>query len=242
MFSTLHCISLRSVRHSDKNTILSVWTAEAGRVSFAMPEGSGREARRRRAITMPLGLFEGECDIKPGRDILSIRDVKPSPQALGAVPDPGKTVVAMFLADVLDKVLRQPVPDGHLSLFLFDALSIFGRMSNPAAVANFHIVFLYKLMRYLGIQPDTGSWRPGAYFDMKEGRFLLTPPLHDDFLADEEVDAMRLVARLDFRSMAVARFSRDERNAILDTILHYYSAHLVRLDNLRSLQIIRSLF
>ncbi len=171
MYSTLHCIALRTIRHSDKNSILSAWTAEAGRVSFAMPEGSGREARRRKAITMPLGLFEGECDIKPGRDILSIRDVKPSPQALGTVPDPGKTVVAMFLADVLDSVLRQPVPDEHLSLFLFDALSTFSRISNPRAVANFHIVFLYRLMRFLGIQPDIGSWRPGAYFDMKEGRF-----------------------------------------------------------------------
>ena len=242
MFTTLHCIALRSVKHSDSKSILSAWSRELGRISIAMPEGCSREARRRRALTMPLGLFEGECDLRPGRDILSMRDVKPSGTLPGGTMNPAKTAGAMFLADVLDALLRHSPADEHLSIFLFDAMDTFASENRPAAICNFHIVFLYRLMHFLGIEPHMGSWREGAYFDLREGRFSLTMPLHDFYLSDDGVAAMRLLARLNYRTMHLARFSREDRNRILDTLLDYYTAHLVRLDSLKSLQVLRSLF
>lgn len=78
MYTALHCIALRTVRHSDTKNIVSAWSRELGRVAFAFPAGSGREARRRRALTTPLALFEGQCELRPGREIHTIRDLRRS--------------------------------------------------------------------------------------------------------------------------------------------------------------------
>ncbi|MDE6153062.1 MAG: recombination protein O N-terminal domain-containing protein, partial [Muribaculaceae bacterium] len=53
MYTTLDCIALRTVRHSDRHSILSAYTRQRGRMSFLIPAGNGREATRRRAMLMP---------------------------------------------------------------------------------------------------------------------------------------------------------------------------------------------
>ena len=103
MVETLHCISLRTIKYNDRNTILSAWTTEHGRMTFVMPEGAGREAVRRRAMTMPLGVFEGECDLRPGREIHSLRDMRADTaiSSTGLHASPTKAMLSIFLADVL---------------------------------------------------------------------------------------------------------------------------------------------
>ncbi len=54
MLRTLNLIPLRVIPYSDRNSILSAYSRELGRVSFVVPAGAGREARRRRALLMPM--------------------------------------------------------------------------------------------------------------------------------------------------------------------------------------------
>ncbi|MBP3537467.1 MAG: recombination protein O N-terminal domain-containing protein, partial [Muribaculaceae bacterium] len=74
MLTPVHCIALRTVRLSDSRNLLSAWSREAGRITFAIPAGATREARRRKAMTSPLAFFEGIADIRDNRDIQTVRD------------------------------------------------------------------------------------------------------------------------------------------------------------------------
>ena len=176
MFTPLHCIALHTVRHSDTRSILTAWSAELGRISIGMPDGKGREAARRRALTMPLAMFEAVGDVRPGRDIISVRDLRPSAGSpASAPPTPARTMLQLFLADALDRILRQSAPDPLLSDFIFDSLRRLARLSRPTALANFHIVFLFRMARFLGIAPDTdipaGASPEKMIFDLR-----LIPP------------------------------------------------------------------
>ena len=42
MYRPLDCIALRTVRYSDRNSILTAYTRQAGRLSFLVPAGTGR--------------------------------------------------------------------------------------------------------------------------------------------------------------------------------------------------------
>lgn len=245
MFETLHCISLRTIKYNDRNTILSAWTTEHGRMTFVMPEGAGREAVRRRAITMPLGVFEGECDLRPGREIHSLRDMRADTaiSSTGLHASPAKAMLSIFLADVLDAVLRPSAPDSMLTEYLRYAIATLAAERRPAALANYHIVFLFKLMYFAGIYPDMDSWSPGAVFDMRDGRFRPTLPLHGAVLTGEEAEALRTLDRIDFSNAALLKLNRTERLRAIDRILEYYSIHIAPgLDSLQSLEVLRSLF
>jgi len=243
MYESIHCLALRTIRHDDRTSILSAWSRERGRVGISLPAGSGREAQRRRALTMPLALFEGVAVCRPGRELLQVRDLRPSAVTPSLHSHPVKTAVALFLADVLDCVLRASGPDERLSGFLSGAVRALDVMSAPDAIANYHLWFLRALATLTGIAPDFGSWRPGMVFDMAEGLFRPSPPTHGRYLAPADARAVHMLGRLTLDNIARVRMSRSDRRLLLDGILEYFAMHgSLSGTASRSLEILKTLF
>lgn len=235
-------MALRSVAYSDNKFLLSAWSREHGRLTFAFPSSGSREGRRRRALTTPLALFEGVTDIRPGRDILSLRDLSPLPDSTAmAAPDAIRAVTATFLAEALDLLLRRMPPDDDLTDFLFSSARTLTRVVHPRAKAMFVHVFLYRLTRHAGIEPDMSNAAPAMIFDMRDGCFRHAAPLHDDYLRGEENEALAILSRARYYNMHKLQFSRNERQHILDRLLQYYGIHLSPLTSLKSLAVLRAL-
>lgn len=238
MHIPLHCLALRATAVSDSKTLLSVWSREAGRLTLAFPAGGGREARRRKALSTPLALFEGCCDLRPGREVQSLRDFAPSAGSPALAPfSVVRGVLATFLGEVLDLLLRRCAPDSELSEYLFEGVRKFGALDSASALANFHIVFLYGLSRPLGIAPSLDGYARGAVFDLREACFRTTAPLHSDYLEADEARLLPLLSRLTLDNMQRLRLDRVHRRRILDGILQFYAIHLGDLP-LRSLEIL----
>ena len=240
MLETLYCISLRTVKYSDSSSIVTLWTRERGRVSAVVPSGSGREAQRRRAIMMPLGTFEAVAVGSAGTDIVRLRDVRPMGLSVAVSGDPVKGAVAIFIAEFLYTVLRDSAPDGHMSDFLFDWTAILAGASR-GRLANFPMAFIYNIGHFLGIEPDAGSYAPGAYFDMRQGRFTSTLPLgHTRVLDPDAARVVHMLSRLHRRNYHLLRLNRLQRNQILDLMMEYYNIHLAPLTSITSLDILRA--
>lgn len=239
MVENVRCITLRSVKYSDTSSIATLWTRELGRLSVAIPSGSGREAQRRRAIMMPFNVFDAVATLRPGNEIARISDLR----SVCASPsgNPAAGVVAMFLSDFLYAVLKDSPPDPLMSEFIFSSAQELGTLP-PAAIANFHLYFLFHLGHFLGIEPDMGTFAQGAYFDMREGRFTPSLPLHTQTLDPRSANIAEILSRLRPRTLALLRLSRAERNDILDAILQYYSIHYAPVAALSSLPIVREIF
>ncbi|MBD5233834.1 MAG: hypothetical protein HDS65_06585 [Bacteroidales bacterium] len=237
--SPLNCIALRTVKVSDSRNLLSVWTRQHGRLTLAMPAGNTPEARRRKALTVPLAVFDCIADVRPGKDIISVRDITAAPLSLAVAGSPVKNLTAMFLAELLDLLLKRSDADERLSDFLFYSLETLALLDGSAAVANFHLVFLFRLAWYAGIAPDLSGWHRHAVFDLREGAMRNSLPLHHDFIAGRELSALMALSRADYSSAARLPFGRSERNRALDFILDYYSMHLTSLSSLKSLDVLR---
>ena len=151
----------------------------------------------------------------------------------------GKSIIAIFLSEVLDLLLRRSEPDEALSDFLFSSIEAFAAITDNSCTASFHIIFLYHLTLYAGIGPDADTYIPGCVFDLREGMFRTTAPLHPDFIAGEECSY--------FASLASARYDTPLhipapiRRHLLDFLLTYYSLHLMSFSSLKSLEILRDM-
>lgn len=241
MFAKLECIALRTVRYNDKKSILSVYSRQYGRLTFAVPTGGGRTASRLRALLMPLGRFECVTELRPGHEILSMRDVRP----VGFPPcgSPVKATVGLFVAELLSSLLREPQEDEALFRFLADASERLASMPDSApGLANFHICLMMRLQRFLGIEPDWSTYAPGRVFDMTGGTFLLSPPLHGRYLAATEAEAACTLNRMTFRNCGRFRLCRADRNRIVDRLLAYYKIHFPSSGQLKGLDVLRSMY
>ena len=237
----MHFIALRTVRHNDRHSILSAYSAECGRVAFAISAGSGREAVRQRALFMPLSIVECVADIKPGREISLMHEPRVLVPLSGLRCNPIKGSIAMFLAEVLGAILRDGPPDTTLYKYICASVEVLDALPSNRA-ANFHICFLWGLGRFIGIEPDVEGYVDGMIFDMQDGRFRLSAPMHPNYLDPARSAAVAAVSRMTYSNMHLFRMARAERNELLDGILRYYSLHYAVLQSLRSLEVLRELF
>lgn len=242
MRETLHMIALRSIRHSEKHNILTAYTLERGRMAFAVTAGVGRSASRLRALLMPLGVVECVADVSATREVHRLCEVRPLLEAGHTLHGhPVKSSLALFVAEFLSVVLRDGPGDAAVYGYLTECVGLLNAL--PAArLANFHLMFLFGLSRCLGIEPDTGSYREGMVFDMRDGCFRLTAPLHGQWIDAARAGAIAMLGRMTAENMHLFRYSRRERNEVLDSMLQYYGLHYAQLGGLKSLDVLRELF
>lgn len=242
MYENVECMALRTVAYDDSRSIVTVWTRQRGRVSLMVPAGTGREARRRRALMMPLGLFEGCVDFRPGREIFSIRDVRPISVHTDIACDPAKGLVAIFLGEILERVLRVSAADSVLTDFIFGATDILETIGSARGTANFAPVFMSKLMRFLGIEPDWDSYAPEYVFDMVDGRFRVLPPTAHRWLPAGEAAEAMLLSRISWATIERVSLSRESRRCMLRRLIEYYTLHGFNLSGLHSLEVAQEVF
>ena len=240
MVETLQGIVLNVVKYNDRHHIARIYTRERGMMSFLVQQGNTQAARQRRAMFMPLSPIAFEAHITPQRDIHTLHGVRRTVLPLSITGDPAKTAIALFLGELLSRVIIEQERNELLYDFIEAGIDLLEHATR--GVANFHICFLYHLGQFIGIQPDTGSYAPDRWFDMDEGVFTAAVPRTHHGLPPEQARVIHLLSRMTFANMHLFRFNHHERNAMLDTILAYYRLHHSALGAMRSPDVLKQLF
>ncbi|MDE7381128.1 MAG: DNA repair protein RecO [Muribaculaceae bacterium] len=228
------------VKHSDRHNVVSLFTRSHGRMSFLSPVSSKGKGRGRNARLALLSIIEGEVRIKQ-TDSLSLLPSVTSPHVWRTLYfSPVKSSIVIFLAEFLNKLLRDSAPDAALWDYILNSLSVLDNLQE--GTSNFHITFLTGLSHYIGIAPLVETWKEEYFFDLRAGQFTPFRPLHPDFLNEEESRYLTVLMRINYANMRFFRFNGEMRTHILNRILHYYSIHLPGTSNLRSPSILSELF
>jgi DNA repair protein RecO (recombination protein O) len=189
---------------------------------------------------MPLSVVEMEVEHLKTRDIQRIKEAKIC-YPLSKIPArPVKNTIALFLAEVLFRIVRTKEADPKLFDYLYHSIRYLEILEQ--GIANFHLVFLIHIARYLGVFPNAESYAPGVYFDLLNGIFAPQPPHHPHYLDKEESIVFARLLRLNYENMALYTFTRKERSTIIQYILAYYRLHFTDFPEIKSLAVMQSLF
>ncbi len=242
MYQPLRAIVLRSVRHNDKRLVVTVYSRELGRLAFLVPDAATAAGARRRAMLSPLSLVECVADVRAGSDLHRMRDLRLATPLPDLHFNPAKSAIAMLIADILATALREPQPDP----LLYDYIeSVVIRLElAQKGIANYHICFLIGLQQFLGIAPDLSEYRPGLHLDLGEGMLTTIIDAWDSphLLTADETAAAATLGRMNWRNLWLYRLNREQRNAILDKLIEYYTLHEIPLSQLKTLDTLRQLF
>lgn len=230
-------IVLRNLKYGETGMITTMYTEAFGRMSFIMQGIHGKKSSVKGNLLRQLFLLELEVDYKPGRELQRVKEIKNlSPFAsipFGIV----KSSLALFLSELLDKVLREEESRPDLFDFLFHSIQVLDLMEE--GVSNFHLLFLIQLTRFLGFAPTNNYSKSNQYFDMIAGNFILLPPAHQWFLKNPETEALDQLIKLNYQNSIKFKLDRVLRTILLDFILEYYGLHLGTKLNLKSLDILK---
>ena len=240
MFHKTHAVVLNTINYNDKYILASVYTNVFGRVTYMVPKSKSKAARIQKSLFSPLAILDMEVEHLPSRDIQRIKEVRTLSPLYSIQGNMVKTSVVLFLSEFLSRVLKDTDEYQIIFNYLNDSIQILEESQN--GLANYHLVFILKLTRFLGFYPNLENYTEGDYFDLVNGTFVNRQPVHRHYVNRQEGKALSLLSRINYENMQYFQFSRQDRVNIINRMIEYYRIHLHDFQELKSLDILHELF
>lgn len=241
MYQKITGIVLHTLKYNDTSNIVDIYTEQGGRASFLVKIPRTRKSGVRSVLFQPLALVELEADVRPNSNLHRIREAKSLYPFTSLPYHPYKSSIAMFLAEFLSRALKEEAANEPLFAYLVHSIRWLDECGDRP-FANFHLVFLMRLSRFLGLYPNVDDYTSGCYFDMLNACFTPLLPKSGSFLKPDEAARIRLLLRMNYETMHLFGMNRIERNRCLTVINDYYRLHLPDFPVLKSLDVLKELF
>ncbi len=148
-----------------------------------------------------------------------------------------KQSIALFLAETLSGSLREEEKNPRLFQFIETALIWLDTHENTA---NFHLLFLLNLTKYLGFYPETKKMH-SQYFNLAEGYFTNVKSLNQ-YIYGEKLFLFKSLIGINFDVIERLHLNSKTRKIILNILLDYYELHLPGFKKPKSLNVLEEVF
>jgi DNA repair protein RecO (recombination protein O) len=240
MFHKTEGIVLHGLKYGDSGRIVTVYTEAFGRCSFILQGIHAKKSSSKANLLQPLFLLEIEIDHRQGRELQRAREIRTNHPYQTVPYDIVKASQAIFLAELLYKVLKEEEARPELYQFLSHSFQIFDLIQH--GVANFHFAFLIQLTSYMGFAPNDNFSEELPFFDMASGLFVANRPPHIYFLEPQESRIFAEFISCSYEGIGNITLNSALRNQLLVKMIDYFSLHLgIRLQ-IKSLDVLRELF
>ena len=240
MLTKTQAIVLHAIKYGETRLIVDMFTHAYGRLSFIVTIHKSPKATVKKQFFQPLTMLEIEVDVRPKVQLQKLYDVRLATPFVSIPFDPHKLSISLFVAEFLYYALRREQQNALLYDYVSNSIQWLDGQSER--FANFHLVFLMRLSRFLGFYPNLEHYRAGDYFDLQESVFTSQPPVHRNFLYPEEAQRIQLMMRMDYPTMHLFRLSHQDRNRLLEVAMTYYRLHLPDFPEMKSIAVLQDLY
>ena len=235
-----HGIVLRSLRYDDQKVILDVFTEAAGTVSFIVRLPRNGRKGTRASVWQPLALVDVAWEPRLRMELQKPQELTLWHPWLDLPFQPSKAAVGLFLAEFLSHALHSEQENGPLFDFVVSSLQWLDAADRR--YANFHVVFLLHLSRFLGFMPNVVEWEEGDFFDLQAASFARARPAHPFYIMPSEAALVSKFLRMDYRSMRAVGLNGTGRRRALELITLFYRLHVPEFPEIKSLGVLAEVF
>lgn len=233
-------IVLHTLPYGDSSAIAYLYTDLYGRQSY-MVQGikSSKGKGNKMSMFQPAFILEYEGIVSQKSELHRIKDLRHH-VVLPSIPfDVRKSTIAVFISEVLYKLVRESEANGPLFDFLLQTIPALDALED--GVANFHLWFLVKLSFFLGFYPGN-RYSSDDFFDLRSGTFVKLPPQHSAYMLRRTAYLLGRFMELPLSELDSLKINREERSAFLSSLLLFFEHHLEAISNVRSIEILREVF
>lgn len=240
MLTKTRAIVLKMLKYGEQKMVIDLFTESDGRVSIVTLIPKTVKGKLKKQYFQPLNILDVELDIRPKAQLQHLRDARIAVPFSSIPFDPYKLSIVLFLAEFLHYSTRSE--QQNKALFTYLEHSILWLDGCKESFANFHLVFMMRMSRFIGFFPYIEDYQEGDYFDLRAASFTAHAPLHADFLDREDSSRINTLMRMNYESMHLFKMSHEDRNRIIDVLITYYRLHVPDFPELKSLQVMKELF
>lgn len=215
-------IALSYIKYKESSIIARIFTESFGMQSYIINGIRSKNSKTKIALFQPLTLLELVVYHNKKKDIHRISEIKCNANFHSIPYDIRKTSIALFLNELLNKVLMDEGENEQLFEFLYESFQFFDVVETN--FENFHLQFLIQLSRYMGIYPVS------AVTLLKE-------------IGHAKANDKSFVGQIDFFIESGfdqhLKLNKSIRNEILMAVINYYRFHFDSIKEFKSIQVLR---
>ena len=233
-------VVLHHVKYKESSAVVYMYTDLFGRQTYLVNSIRGKKSKFSSNLLQPLRFLEIEAYHKEGREMQRLKDMRNYIPFRSIPYDIRKSSQAMFLGEVLYKVLREEDPNRDLFEYLENSLQLLD--VTDESMVNFHLLFLVQLTKYLGFYPENNYGECRTAFDMRNGQFDNGSGIHPDYFDLKSSELLHNLLVSSFKDVSKMSVNQELRIHFLENIMDYYRLHVQGLGTLKSLQVLREIY
>jgi DNA repair protein RecO (recombination protein O) len=221
--------------YSDTAVIARIFTLDFGYASFFVRKSKKSKTM---AYLQPGTLLDMVVHMKADRDIHSVREMKAAHPFVSVYSNIRKSAQILFLSEILYRSLEIDYKNIDLFDFIWNAYQWLDQVED---YPDFHLIFLLKLSSYYGFYPQHSEIENTPYFDLENGIFTQSRPIHPMHL-DRELTT-------DFRALLGTKFdehnpilSNAKRQILLESLVDYFKLHVSGIKEVNSRLVLETVF
>ncbi len=219
-------IFLRSIKYAESSIICRVYTESLGLQSYLV--NGVRKKKGKNTYYQPLNILDLEVYHKEKSGLQRIKECKIDYQYQEAPFHVYKSSILLFLAEVLNKCLKEESANAGLFSFIENSLIHFDQKDFDS---SFHLHFLIGLSDFLGFCPEENhnNW---PFFDLIEGCFCVKAPTHQHFIQTSLITTFGQL----LRGQVITRNKKE----LLRVLLDYYALHIEGFGKVQSHEVLQT--
>ncbi len=238
MLSTTNAIVLSKLKYRDNDLIVKCYTQEHGVISFLVRGVlKSKKSNTKTAYFQLLSQIQVVFNYTKTRTLYTLKEVRTNTVYTSLHSHILKSAVVMFLSEILATTLQEEEKNDALYSYLETTLLWFDA---DTEYANFHLLFLLKLSKYLGFYPDT-THIDSMFFNLEDGSFQMK-----DFgkhsISGENLILLKQLLGIKFDALPSIKINAQKRQSFLNMMLLYFELHLGSFRTPKSLQIFNQVF
>lgn len=229
-------IVLNYTKYSDSSVIIHALTQRYGRQSL-MVHGIGKSKQHKLAYFQPLFLVDFQLYFKPGQ-IQKVKEFKLNQPLHGISHNVYKNTIALFIAEILYRSVKEEYADETLFTFLKTSILILDQLEKGLEL--FHLAFMVKLARRLGFMADEKTDKP--FYDLKEGLGIQEKPRHPIYLEGPFYNLLIDFLHTPFAELEKITVPLEQRTLLLEATVILYEHHLLNFKSIKSYPVLKEVF
>ncbi len=237
-------IVLQAIKYGDSSLVVKMLTEEEGIQSFMAKGVFGKKSKMKAALFQNMTLLDIVAEI--GNNSLGfIKEATLSHYYKSISTDIKKTTIILFVSELLSKSITESETDTALFEHVYNSMIWLDDATSD--YVNFPIEFALMLSKYLGFYPNFDTYSEGSSFDLLDGNFKKSQ--NDIYQIDQELS--RKFYLLETQKMSGAgslnnngdfSLNNKERRSLLEAIVTYYKLHTENIREIKSFEVIKTLF
>ncbi|MGJ8743925.1 DNA repair protein RecO [Polaribacter sp.] len=235
---TTKAIVFSSLKYNDTSLIVKCFTQEEGIKSYLIRGVlKAKKGGIKIAYFQPLTLLKIEANHNTKNRLNSIKEVEVFYPYTSIYQHIVKQSVVLFLSEVLSNSIQEEEKNNNLFTYLENG---FIWLDTHDKIANFHLLFLLNLTRFLGFYPDVSDSEKLG-FNLLDGSF--SDEIHQkNVISGNHFYQFKKLLGINFNTLEQVSFSKQERQLVLQIIIKYFELHLDGFRNPKSLQVLEAVF